>query len=222
MDPVAFDFLVVAVLGGLVGVGELVSRYRDAPGRALTTVPAIFYVGINAATAAATLSLIRSFGWTFGAAGGTPSPVTQVLVAGFGAMAILRSSLFTVRVADQDVAVGPSSFLQIVLTAADRAVDRLRAQARGTSVYRVMAGISFAKAHAALPAYCLALMQNLSTEEQAQFGREIDALRGSQMDDRIKILVLGLALMNVVGEDVLDSAVKSLGQELRDPPPPRE
>lgn len=45
-------------------------------------------------------------------------------MAGVSAMAFFRSSLFVVRAGDRDVGVGPSGFLQIFLTAADRAVDR--------------------------------------------------------------------------------------------------
>jgi hypothetical protein len=39
----------VALLGGLLGAGELVSRCRDAPYSALRTTPALGYIGINIA-----------------------------------------------------------------------------------------------------------------------------------------------------------------------------
>ncbi|HEY7059918.1 MAG TPA: hypothetical protein VII06_00455 [Chloroflexota bacterium] len=217
----ALDWLIVALFGAFVGIGELVSRYRDAPDRALTTLPALLYTGLNTAAALAALGVIRAFGWTFGVPA-TPNADalrwTQVAVAGFGAMALFRSSLFTVRIGEQDVAVGPSSFLQIVLAAADRAVDRLRAQARAATVCSVMANVSFAKANVALPTLCLALMQNLPKDDQEQFARQLAALRSVDMDDRMKTLSLGLALMNVVGEDVLLAAVTSLGADIRDTP----
>jgi hypothetical protein len=135
------------------------------------------------------------------------------------AMALLRSSIFVVRVADQDVPVGPSSFLQIVLSAADRAVDRLRAEARATSVARVMSGVSFARANVALPTHCLALMQNLSQEDQEQLARQLNELRNADMPESVKVLSLGLALMNAVGEAVLVAAVKSLASEIKEKPP---
>jgi hypothetical protein len=56
-------------------------------------------------------------------------------------MSFFRSSLFVVRAGDRDVGVGPSVFLQIFLTAADRAVDRKRAAARSDVVADVMKGI---------------------------------------------------------------------------------
>jgi hypothetical protein len=79
-----------------------------------------------------------------------------------------------------------------------------------------MEGVSFAKAYEALPAYCSALMQNLPQEDQAELARQITALNDTNMDERVKTLNLGLALMNAVGEDVLKAAVNSLGQNIRE------
>jgi hypothetical protein len=42
MNAAFLDFAVVAVLGAFVGGGELVSRYRDAPARALYNWPDAF------------------------------------------------------------------------------------------------------------------------------------------------------------------------------------
>jgi hypothetical protein len=41
MDAAFLDYAIVAVLGALVGSGELISRYRDAPAGALRTGPAL-------------------------------------------------------------------------------------------------------------------------------------------------------------------------------------
>jgi hypothetical protein len=213
----AIKWLTVALLGGIVGAGELVSRYRDAPQQALFTRPAFFYIGVNIAASVTALCLIRAFGWTFGL-NGTNNPAalvwTQVLVAGAGAMALFRSSLFTVRAGGADIAVGPSSFLQVILAAADGAVDRLRAEERMASVGSVMNGVSYAKAEKALPAYCLAAMQNLSADEQKKLGSALDTLASSNMEENLKVLILGMSLMNVVGPEVLQAAVAALGDQI--------
>jgi hypothetical protein len=209
------DYVAVALIGGLVGLGELVARYRDAPGSALRNAAAGLYVGINAAAALAALGLIHAFDWTFGAEQGEALRWTRVLVAGFGAMALFRSSLFIVRAGEQDVGVGPSGFLQVVLNAADRGVDRLRAGARAGEVSRAMEGVSFDKASEALPSYCLALMQNASEDEKVALANQVRLLRDAHMEDRAKSLALGLALMNVVGRGVLEAAVGTLRDEIR-------
>lgn len=209
------DYVIVALIGGLVGTGELISRYRDAPTAALLTVPAGVYVGVNAGASLAALGLIHVFGWDFGQTPGSEAARwVQVLVGGFGAIALFRSSLFLVRAGDTDVGVGPSSFLQILLSAADRAVDRKRANARAKAVAKLMSHVSFEKAVTALPTYCLALMQNVAPDEQENLARDVRELSQAQMADAVKVLNLGLRLMNVVGPATLEAAVQSLGDTI--------
>ena len=88
--------------------------------------------------------------------------VAQVLLAGFGTMAFFRTSLFTLRVGEADVAIGPAAVLQVILDAADRACDRFRAGPRSSDVIRIMRGVTFERARIALPLHCFALMQNVS------------------------------------------------------------
>jgi hypothetical protein len=109
MDWSWLDWAAVALLGAVIGASELISRYKDDPGAALRSWPAVFYIAINSAASVAALGLIRANGW-FG-----PSQWTQILMAGVSAMAFFRTSLFVVRAGDRDVGVGPSGFLQIFL-----------------------------------------------------------------------------------------------------------
>lgn len=214
------EMLLVPILGAAVGIGELVSRYRDAPARAIWSIPALTYILLNVAAAVGSLLLIHAFDWRFGSGvqpGSAALIATRVLVAGFGSMALFRSSLFVVRVGSQDVSIGPSSFLQMALSAADRAVDRFRAQDRAESVGKVMEGLSFEQIHEALPTFCLALMQNLPEEDQKQLANKIILLQDADIENDTKVLVLGLELMNAVGPDTLEAAVASLKRS--DPPP---
>lgn len=213
------DLAIVFALGLVVGTAELFSRYRDDPVRALASLPGIFYVALNAGAAVLALALVRTLGWTFGASGTATGEDavrwTQVLVAGFGAMALFRSSLLTVRVGDQDVAVGPSSLLQIVFDAADRGVDRARAAARSRAVSRLLRDISFDKAHTVLPAYCIALMQNVPEDDAQALERRVAAISAIDMADDVRSLLLGLNLLNVVGEEVLTSALDALREDIK-------
>jgi len=209
MDSNWLDWVAVALLGGLVGCSELISRYRDDPGAAIRSWPAHFYIAINGAASVGALGLIHANAW-FG-----PSRWTQILMAGVSAMAFFRSSLFVVRAGDRDVAIGPSGFLQIYLAAADRAVDRRRAAARSDAVTRVMNGIDFGKAVKALPPYCFALMQNVSPEDQQVLNRVLEDLEKRDGEPGVNALLLGIELINVVGVDVLTTAVGSLGTQIR-------
>lgn len=210
-----FDWLAAAALGALVGAGEIVSRYRDAPRKALETAPAAVYLLVNLSASVAALAAVRLGGVDFGIAGKALVRWVQVVAAGLGSMALLRTSFFTARRGGQDFQVGPGGFLQILLDAADRSVDRSRARDRSELITELMGEISFARAHVALPAYCLALMQNLAHEEQESLARQIAELRRSPTDDRTKAKILGLTLMNFVGRDVLIEAIEALEPAIR-------
>jgi len=214
--PQVIDYIAVALFGLLVGAGELVARYRDAPDRALRTPPALLYAGINLVAAVAALAVIRVFDWNFGSAG-DQARLVQVLVAGFASMALFRSSLFNVRIGDADVPVGPASFLKVILEAADRGVDRERAEERVPEVMQAMTGVSFQKAYAGLPVLCFELMQNVPDQDQRMVAEEVKTLAADPMDDSLKVVVLGLKLMNVVGSSVLLKAVESLAPRIRAP-----
>jgi len=209
MDWSWLDWAAVALLGGVVGASELISRYKDDPGASIRSWPAAFYIAINAAASVAALGLIHANNWF------ASSRWTQILMAGVSAMAFFRTSLFVVRAGDRDVDVGPSGFLQIFLAAADRSVDRKRAAARSDAVAEVMKGVDFTKASKTLPPYCLALMQNVSPEDQQVLNRVLEALEKRDAEPSVKALLLGIELINVVGVDVLTTAVNSLGDQIR-------
>jgi hypothetical protein len=209
----------VAVIGAGTGLSELVSRYRDAPGRALYTEPGIVYLLVNASASIAAFALIHEFG-LIEIQPGTDSAsalLVQVLAAGFGAMAVFRSSLLTVRVANSDVGIGPVAVLGVILTAADRACDRARAQPRAKAVQSIMSGISFDLAKEALPSLCFGLMQNVQEDEQRSLTTIVTQIDASNVVEAVKTNTLGLALMNVVGEDVLRQAVSMLRADIARP-----
>ena len=136
-------------------------------------------------------------------------------MAGLAAMAFLRSSLFTVRIGNQDIGFGFALLVQPLLKATDAAVDRRRGLARDVAVRRVMAEVSFVKAYQWLPAYCLALMQNLAKEDQAALGQQIEGIARMNASDAARSRLLGLALMNAVGEKILITAVESLSRDIK-------
>jgi hypothetical protein len=209
---------VVGALGGALGVAELVSRYKDAPGLALRTIPALFYIAINIGASLGAFAFAKVFHWNLnlGDANNTVAAQwTLVLVCGLSSMALFRSSLFVRRIGDRDVGVGPSSFLQVFLNATDAEVDRRRAVVRADSVSRVVQNIDYRKAYDALPPYCLALMQNLSDDAQRDLRKALELLDKDPMSPDLKLRVLALELLNVVGIAVLEQAIKSLGDKIR-------
>ena len=207
-------FVFVAALGAAVGIGELVARYRDEPVKALRSWAAVIYVGVNMLASVAALATIHVFDW-FGATPPTAqSNLTQVLIAGFGAMAVFRSSLFVVRVGTDDVGIGPVAFLQVILGATDRGVDRSRGVDRAPRVAEIMKDLTFADIAESLPPYAMALLQNVDPEDAQELGERVAKIRDAKMADRMKVLNLGLVTMNVVGEDVLAAAASAFRKDV--------
>ncbi|NIV14805.1 MAG: hypothetical protein GWN62_27090, partial [Aliifodinibius sp.] len=123
---ILYDYLIVVLLGMLVGLVEIISRYQDEPFQTVKSWPGLVYMLLNGTVAATALWLIRLFGWNFlPATLDAPTPEierwTQVMISGLGAMALFRSSLFNLGMGDTKVSVGPSAVLDILLNTIDKA-----------------------------------------------------------------------------------------------------
>lgn len=211
----------VAALGGLVGLVELVSRYRDDPWRAIKQFSAVLYVILNmlASGLALYLILVIKPGWLV--ANGDLSKVTPagwiiiIFAAGTAAMAFFRSSVFRAKIDDASVPIGPALILDTLLNALDRVVDRAIATPRSEAINRIMNEVDFDKAQEALSSYCIALMQNLSAEDSRRLANRLNEIKASTMPKDIKVLTLGLALLDTFGEDVLDKARAALKDQIK-------
>ena len=215
-------WIVVSLLGGLVGATEILGRYRDEPLKCVISPPGLFYIFVNMCASLAAYCLSKVFGWTIDL-GSFPSGElkaasqewTLVLVAGLSAMAYFRSSLFIKKIGDKDVGIGPGMVLTTLLEKTDVYVDRLRAKKRVDDASTIMSGLNLSKAAAALPPYCLALLQNPSDDMQRSILTAVGLIVSQTIDDTVKLRLLGLQLMNLVGVDALKKAVTSLGNAIQ-------
>lgn len=210
MVPAFFDYLAVGALGAMIGFVEILSRYKDAPFKVSFSLPGVFYLLINALASVIALWAIRLFGISF-----TDNPNwtaemvrwLQVGVAGLASMTLFRSALFTFRIGDQDVSVGPNAILQVLLVAVDKEVDRMRGAIRAKIVEDAMKDITFEEAITNLPPVVLALMQNLSDKDKKEILDSVKIALESKAPERARIMTLGLNMINVVGEDILKAAI---------------
>lgn len=210
-------WLAVILIGAFVGISELLVRYRDNPLATIITTSSLWYIALNALAAFLALYLLDVFGAIECAENQCTlrESTEHVLLAGLGAMAVLRASILTLRVQDQDVGVGPAAILQIYLNVADRATDRRRATARAESIAGLMKAIDFDKAKVSLPATCFALMQNVSADEQKIISNQVNSLQGAEIAPAVKSIILGLSLLDIVGENALRAAIQALGDDIK-------
>ncbi|HEX8664000.1 MAG TPA: hypothetical protein VF744_08230 [Beijerinckiaceae bacterium] len=206
-------YFAVVAIGFIVGATELMSRYKDAPLKVFLSWSAWVFLALNMIASATALLLIDVFGAKLfdNLEGDIQKAFGRVLLAGFGAMAFLRSSVFRFRIDQTDVPVGPSVVLDILTRIFDREVDRSRAIDRALRSPAIMKSVPATVACGELPLVCIALMQNLTADEQQSLGKQIALIRDDKvLSDAGKSLIAGLTLTNFVGVKVLDEAVRSI------------
>lgn len=212
-------YITAGAIGSLVGVTELISRYKDQPGALLLVPSAWFYAILNACASVVALYLMRVFDWQSAGSDPASAAVIQIALASLGAMAVLRTSIFNVKIEGNLVPIGPSALLMTFLAAADRGVDRVQSRRRSSYITGIMQGVSFEKARIALPTYCLSLMQNISSAEQQDLRKSVDSLAATDdLTDTQKAASLGVMLMNVVGPATLGVAVDALKGDIKSNP----
>ena len=211
--------IAVMIFGAAVGASELVGRYKDAPFHTLWTPAAGFYAAMNAAAALGAFILIQRFKVNFGYADNDPNlQLVQAMVAGFGAMAFFRSSLFTIKVAIPMFRSDREYSFRCCCSRPTALVTGSAHWAAAEMVTSIMNGVSFSAARDTLPDFCFELMQNLPAAEAQRVRQAVDGLASAQnIREGDKSLSLGLMLMNVVGTNVLEFAVRRLGPRLQEP-----
>lgn len=222
----AMDHIAVFVLAGLVAASELVARYKDSPSRALVTLPAIAYVVLNGAIGMVALYLLQVFvPDLFGYGGCRADPpagdcdkarISMVLAAGFGSLAVMRSAFARVTIQGEELGVGPSAVIEILQRALDREVDRQRAYRRMDELPPALRDMPLDIANTALPALCIELMQNLSSEEKQALDRRIKLVAQLQIHEKMRPLIVALILQEYVGKDVLVRAFLKIIEDYKD------
>lgn len=210
------DYLVVMLLGALIGFVEIISRYKDAPFQMVITWPGMLYMWVNAFVAAGALWMIRLFGWNFLPADTANAEVarwTQVLAAGLGAMAIFRSSVFVLGKEEDKVSVGPNAVLETLLSAIDKEVDRHRGQERARTVRELVGRMHYEDVSRDLSLISSFLMQNLAADDVQRLTEAQKQVDNVSKDPEVRKYLLGLRIIDVVGEDVLRQAIMIRGTD---------
>jgi hypothetical protein len=271
-EPI-LDYGLAFALGAMFGAGELVSRYRDNPWRAVACAPGWGYLTLNGFAAFFALVVIHAFDFKFGfpaaaadtakadptkaappappsepkakpadpapadpkaqptaakpaAPPSTPDPAAdttvwttanrlrlwRILAAGLAAMALFRSSLFTLRIGTQDVQIGPNELLKRLLFAVDRGVDRVQADRRDAFVTAATTGLPtwFDPDYVATTfvPYCFGLMQNVTKDEQQQIAQEVARITQQPVNPRDQVQLIMLQLLPLLDEVTLAGVIR--------------
>jgi hypothetical protein len=209
--------LVSLLVGVAVGFSEVLSRYRSAPLLAATTPAGAMYLALNGLISLGAFALIRRYPDKF--PGLTADLLLLTVVAGFGAMTVLRSKLFTFRASDgTEYEIGPAIVVDRMLKALDGKIDQRRAAARRAKVSKAMADLRDFDNTAKYFEFSLLSFQHLTQDEKAAVALVIQDFRKVEWPDPLKIQAMGLALLEVVGEDNFEQVVSNIRDYLRNLP----
>ena len=212
-----WSYLAVGSIAAAVTLIEVLTRYPDARRQLAKEWAAWTYIGIHVAASIGALWLMNNYvPWSFDTGQPGTTAVTKVIVAAFGSLAVIRSSVFQTRIGDRVIDVGPHAIVAALLETTDRSMDRRHAEHRSAMVTEIMSNVAFDKAKVALPTHCFNAMQTVSDEEQEAVSAQLSKIAHlGSMPDRAKSLSLGFLLLEIVGEDLLRQAVSDLGASIQ-------
>lgn len=210
MIAAILPYVLSSLLGALFGLGELLSRHRDSPFSAVSNPNAIAYIAINALVSALVLYLIQELGLvTFADQPEKARTIYQVLAAGIGGIAILRVG-FSVSVSGEKLSLSFAALTDPLLQATNDAVDRAQARNKLEVIQSMVADLECELAVRELPPICLSLMRNVSKDDADQLGELVSTVVLQNVAEQTKLLNVMSALLDIVGESVLQEAVNSL------------
>jgi hypothetical protein len=198
-----------ACFGASVGAAEILSRYKDEPFIAIVSPPGGRYMALNAGMSLAAFYLLHHFRETVSIV----DPLSMSIVAGFGAMVVMRSKLFNFKTEKGETyAVGPDAVLSTFLTSVDRQIDRYRASRRQDLVYAETQSISDPQSAPEFLKTFLVSYQNLSNDERGFVDSEIKRIyEGTEFKSpRLKFMVIAFGFLNIMGEKNFKALIDQL------------
>ncbi|GAA2160114.1 hypothetical protein [Actinomadura napierensis] len=204
------EMFLAALIGGAIGVAELIARYRDKPVAALLSPGGLLFALVNTGASVVALIAVTAAGWRFGLPYTMPPTallVVRVIAAGLGSAAVLRMSFAPAQTTA--TGTGPVALLNGILRIADGELERKRALSRLS--HNDLAELSFERDHAALAELCCHLMREFDLAEAQRLGGLAAELSArDDLTDADKLDCWGLELTRLVGERALRQAARRL------------
>ena len=216
------DYFWVFVLGMATALAEIIGKFPDEPLKSVKTGHAVAYHVFNGAVAVFALYVLNLFTAYPTDAGGH---LKNVLAAGLGAMLVMRSKLFNIKVQGEDVSFGPEQVVKIFLSFMEEAIDRIRARNRINLLKPHVELLNFSKL-TQFSEYMKTMMRSSQTrtmEQEKAFLANITAINDSTngvVTERNKAFALGFVLLNAMGENFTIEVFENMPSDLRQIAPP--
>ncbi|KIG17987.1 hypothetical protein DB30_02202 [Enhygromyxa salina] len=208
------------VLAFFIGMGtalvELLSRYRDEPIKVIATSEfAWLYLLLNGGMALGAHAILLDTEVT--TVDTNVGRATLAMGSGLSAALVLRARVFTARLGDEQVSIGPGYIVDQLLGIIDAQIDRRRALQRVSIVVGLMDGKEFDGSRIHASTMILGSRQNLSLQEQKDLANQIREVEVRKISDQEKAYALGFILLDFMGESFLKAVAEKLPR-VEEPP----
>lgn len=217
---IALNIIIVFMFGSLWGLAELLLRYKEwnylfnckknkkkASNTEIGVIGYVLsYIILNGIISIIALLLIKFFSKdTLCILNGV-----DIIIAGFGGMVILRSSMFSVKYNKKDIEIGLATIVQIFLDTIDRKINHNIAARRVCNIYEIMKDVNFDLAKEELPSLCIEFIDNFTQEDSDRLRNKIIEIANVDISGINKSMQLGREIALYCDEEILRRAIKKL------------
>src|SRR5689334_18349826 len=209
MFETLIPYALSAWIAGFIAFGELTSRYRVLSLPHGVRSGAVWaYLLVNAGAGVTGTALVQAFAPGLG-------PFASSFIGAFGALMFLRSSVMSVRSGTIEVPIGPAGILSLLLSTADRAIDRSSAE-EVAALGRLLESVPFPRLAESLPRYLLALSRPSPDGTEARdIVDQVEFISASPLPDPIKSLHLASLLSRITAQTTCAVQFTTFGRQIR-------
>jgi len=201
------------LLGMTTAFAEIINKFDDEPMKALKTLPALLYHILNGMIAVFALYLLALVA-------SKPANLRDLsdldklkyaMAAGFGAMLIMRSKLFNIKVGDDNVSFGPDQIIATLFRFMESAIGRTRARARRKFIEDKLDNIKFDAVYARSVMTLKRASHSISDVEMKKCCDDLSAVKTSldsldptkktDAEIQLRSYELGYVIYDKMGED---------------------
>lgn len=147
---------------------------------------------------------------------GLKSDGIRAVIVGFIATSVLRASIFSVKVGDADVPVGPAAVIQGLQQYLDRRIRNAHKKVVDKKIAEIMRGFDALAGKSDLVALCLDGLNSCSKQELDEFRISTDhAMKIPVTLEHVRAIELGKAIYLACGLEVLESSVDQIRNEFQ-------
>lgn len=201
-------YLLACFIGAIIATTELLYRFQASPLQAIINRWGSIYLVINAGLSAVAFLAIELSG-IIDESATTIDYLQYSLMAGFGAMVVLRAKLFNFYNKQGEIeGFGPDFVITRIYNFLVNEIDQKLALKRLNIIKKIMVNIDYKKTKEPLIQMMTQSMQNISKEKLAKLARKIAELEKSKLSNQEKSDGLGFQVLDIAGEKLLEKFFK--------------